>query len=288
MTGQQSSLASAVTGSLSDRVRAEETKKALPLDVTAELGHAQILVQRIKSVGGNVPGGLVFKFVQASDAEWDAIEFLGQPTSSGWQVFVRRFTPLVREWCRQSGLGAHEGEDVLQDVCLRIHRSTLPASRSQFEFDKGGVLPWLKTVTLNVIRSHVKSSSRMPVCIGVNADDTGDESMSTQRVDEREHLQAVLARTKRRVGHKWISFQMRCLEWVAYDEIVSATGLRYETAQNYVSLVRKVFVEEWRRADCQQDKETNPNKSSGLPSDQAAGLRRVKSTEIGQELPFSH
>ena len=38
-----------------DGVRAEEIKKSLAADVTAELGHASRLAQRIKTVGGSIP-----------------------------------------------------------------------------------------------------------------------------------------------------------------------------------------------------------------------------------------
>ena len=44
-----------------DGVRAEEIKKALAADVQAELGHAQILARRIKTIGGTVPGSKAFK-----------------------------------------------------------------------------------------------------------------------------------------------------------------------------------------------------------------------------------
>jgi bacterioferritin len=49
-----------------DGVRAEEIKKSLALDVTAELGHAQILARRIKTLGGTVPGSVDFKASQRS------------------------------------------------------------------------------------------------------------------------------------------------------------------------------------------------------------------------------
>jgi bacterioferritin len=49
-----------------DGVRAEEIKKALALDVTAELGHAQILARRIKTIGGIVPGSMAFKAAQGT------------------------------------------------------------------------------------------------------------------------------------------------------------------------------------------------------------------------------
>jgi len=49
-----------------DGVRAEEIKKALSLDIAAELGHAQILARRIKTIGGLVPGSMDFKAGQAA------------------------------------------------------------------------------------------------------------------------------------------------------------------------------------------------------------------------------
>jgi bacterioferritin len=47
-----------------DGVRAEEIKKALAADVPAELGHAQTLARRIKTLGGTVPGSMAFKATQ--------------------------------------------------------------------------------------------------------------------------------------------------------------------------------------------------------------------------------
>ena len=44
-----------------DGIRAEEIKKSLAADITAELGHAQILADRIKTIGGVVPGSQQFK-----------------------------------------------------------------------------------------------------------------------------------------------------------------------------------------------------------------------------------
>ena len=49
-----------------DGVRAEEIKKALAADVTEELGHAQTLARRIKTIGGQVPGSSSFSSMQAS------------------------------------------------------------------------------------------------------------------------------------------------------------------------------------------------------------------------------
>jgi bacterioferritin len=47
-----------------DGIRAEEIKKSLAADVTAELAHAQNLARRIKTLGGIVPGSLQFQAQQ--------------------------------------------------------------------------------------------------------------------------------------------------------------------------------------------------------------------------------
>ena len=49
-----------------DGMRAEEVKRSLAADVTAELGHGQQLANRIKQLGGTIPGSLQLKFDQSS------------------------------------------------------------------------------------------------------------------------------------------------------------------------------------------------------------------------------
>lgn len=49
-----------------DGVRAEEVKKSLAADVTAEIGHAQLFARRIKELYGLVPGSREFKAAQQS------------------------------------------------------------------------------------------------------------------------------------------------------------------------------------------------------------------------------
>lgn len=47
-----------------DGVRAEEIKKSLGADVTAEIGHAQQFAKRIKTLSGVAPGSMEFKATQ--------------------------------------------------------------------------------------------------------------------------------------------------------------------------------------------------------------------------------
>jgi len=47
-----------------DGVRAEQIKSSLLADVPAELGHAQLIARRIKTIGGQVPGSLALSWEQ--------------------------------------------------------------------------------------------------------------------------------------------------------------------------------------------------------------------------------
>lgn len=49
-----------------DGIRAEEIKKSLATDIQVELTHAQELANRVKELGGRVPGSFAFKPEQAS------------------------------------------------------------------------------------------------------------------------------------------------------------------------------------------------------------------------------
>ena len=49
-----------------DGVRAEEIKKSLQADITAELGHATRIANRLKTVGGKILGSQALQFTQTS------------------------------------------------------------------------------------------------------------------------------------------------------------------------------------------------------------------------------
>lgn len=49
-----------------DGLKAEEIKKALEADVPTELGHAQSLAKRVRTLGGRIPGSKEFKAAQTT------------------------------------------------------------------------------------------------------------------------------------------------------------------------------------------------------------------------------
>lgn len=98
-----------------DGVRAEEIKKSLGADVTSELGHAQQLGQRIKQLGGIVPGSMSLEQTQK----------MLQPTEKTTDVVGVIKAVIEAEESARSHyrkiIKATDGEDyVTQDLCIRL------------------------------------------------------------------------------------------------------------------------------------------------------------------------
>jgi bacterioferritin len=97
-----------------DGVRAEEIKKSLATDITAELGHAQMLGQRMKQLGGLVPGSASVNVGvqrQPSDDTTDVANVI-EAVIEAEQAACDQYKKIIR---------ATDGEDyVTQDLCIRL------------------------------------------------------------------------------------------------------------------------------------------------------------------------
>jgi bacterioferritin len=96
-----------------DGVRAEEIKKALAADVQEELGHAQTLARRIKTVGGSVPGSMAFK------ANQEALQPMADSTDvvSVIKGVIAAEDAAIAQYKKLIGLS--DGVDfVTQDLCV--------------------------------------------------------------------------------------------------------------------------------------------------------------------------
>ena len=97
-----------------DGVRAEEIKKSLAADITEEIGHATMLAQRIKQLGGLVPGSASIKLGsqrQPSDDTTDVV-YVIQAVIEAEQTACDHYKKVIR---------ATDGEDyVTQDLCIRL------------------------------------------------------------------------------------------------------------------------------------------------------------------------
>jgi bacterioferritin len=97
-----------------DGVRAEEIKKSLAVDITEEIGHAQQLAQRIKQLGGMVPGSASIKFGQQIQPPADTTDVVG---------VIRSVIKAEEDACAQykSIVRACEGDDyVTQDLAVNL------------------------------------------------------------------------------------------------------------------------------------------------------------------------
>ncbi len=97
-----------------DGVRAEEIKKSLAADIPTEVSHAQQLAQRIKQLGGQVPGSSSVKLGQQRQPTSDTtdVTYVIQTVIEAEQAACDQYKKTIR---------ATEGEDyVTQDLCVRL------------------------------------------------------------------------------------------------------------------------------------------------------------------------
>ncbi|MDX1961742.1 MAG: ferritin-like domain-containing protein [Pirellulales bacterium] len=97
-----------------DGVRAEEIKKSLAGDVTAEIMHAQQLGARIKQLGGQVEGAIGLKFgsqIPPSTTTTDVVHAI-KAVINAEEAACAQYKKIIQ---------ACEGEDyITQDLCVRL------------------------------------------------------------------------------------------------------------------------------------------------------------------------
>ena len=97
-----------------DGVRAEEIKKSLMADIPVEVGHAQQLGNRIKQLGGFVPGSSSVTLGQQKQPPADTTDVIGviQAVIDAESAACAQYKKIIK---------ATEGEDyVTQDLCITI------------------------------------------------------------------------------------------------------------------------------------------------------------------------
>lgn len=97
-----------------DGVRAEEIKKSLAADITAEVMHAQQLAQRIKQLGGLVPGSAAVDIGHQQQPSEDTTDVVAA---------IRAVIDAEESACAQYKriIKATDGDDyVTQDLCIRL------------------------------------------------------------------------------------------------------------------------------------------------------------------------
>ncbi len=97
-----------------DGVRAEEIKKSLAADITEELSHATMLGQRIKQLGGTLPGSAgveVGAQIQPPNDTTDVVAVI-KAVIDAEESACAHYKKIIK---------ATDGEDyVTQDLCIRL------------------------------------------------------------------------------------------------------------------------------------------------------------------------
>ena len=97
-----------------DGVRAEEIKKSLGADVTGEIAHAQQLANRIKQLGGHIPGSASLKMGGQIQPVTDTTDVVGVIKSviAAEEAACAQYKKIIK---------AVDGDDyVTQDLCIRL------------------------------------------------------------------------------------------------------------------------------------------------------------------------
>lgn len=97
-----------------DGVRAEEIKKSLAADITAEVMHAQQLAQRIKQIGGLVPGSKAIELGNQQQPSENTTDVVGviEAVIDAETAACEHYKKIIK---------ATDGEDyVTQDLCIRL------------------------------------------------------------------------------------------------------------------------------------------------------------------------
>lgn len=97
-----------------DGVRAEEIKKSLAADIAEELTHATRLGNRIKQIGGVVPGAMKVKLGNQAQPSENSTDVVGviRTVIAAEEAACAQYRKLIK---------ATEGDDyVTQDVCIQL------------------------------------------------------------------------------------------------------------------------------------------------------------------------
>lgn len=174
---------------------------------------------------------------------------------ASWAEFVRRYGPLIHQWCRRWKLQPADAEDVTQIVLVKL------AGRLRtFEYDRNQRFRgFVKTLAHHAWCDFLDARRRSAV-LG-----SGDTAMFDQldTVEAREDLQGrmadafdrelaeeAMARIRLRVEPRtWEAFRLTSLEGLSGAEAAARVGMEVPTVFKAKSKVQKMLKEEIRKLE---------------------------------------
>jgi len=174
-----------------------------------------------------------------------------RPDAASWGRLVELYTPLIRNWLRPYHLQASDGDDLTQEVLAVLVRE-LP--NFHHDLRQGAFRRWLRTITVNRLRTFWRSRKTRPVGSGdvdfesvLDQLETADSDLS-RRWDE-EHDRHVVRRLLELIEPEfepatWQAFRMLTLEEKRTAQVAAALGITPNAARIAKSRVLNRFRQE--------------------------------------------
>lgn len=173
-----------------------------------------------------------------------------QPDSAAWQRLVAVYTPLIRGWLHRYALPEADGDDLVQEVMAVLIRE-LPHFRHDLR--TGAFRRWLRTITVNRLRSFWRARAARPVATGDSAfanmlDQLEDPDSGLSRLWDEEHDRHVARRLLELLEPEfepatWRAFQLLVLK----GKSTSETAAELHISANAVRIAKSRVLRRFRQ-----------------------------------------
>ncbi len=136
--------------------------------------------------------------------------------AEAWNRFVQLYAPLVHYWCKRSGLNPEDTADIFQEIFRSVAENI---STFQKEKKTDTLRGWLRIITSNKIRDHLRRQSGKPTAEGGSFAQVRLHAIPDP-VDDREDLEetGILQQSVRK-ALDWIREDFEEPTWKAFWKI---------------------------------------------------------------------
>ncbi len=174
--------------------------------------------------------------------------------SEAWTVFVKRYEPLIHDWCRRWELQDADVQDVTQDVLLRLVEQMRTFNYKASLSFRG----WLRTLTLHAWSDFLAKRSRLgrgsghdQVFATLNNVAARDDLVARlERQYDLELLQRAEERVQPRVQpNTWEAYRLAGKEGLSGQEAAQKIGISVATVYVCKNRVQQMIREEIQRLE---------------------------------------
>ena len=166
------------------------------------------------------------------------------PTDADWRRLNDLYVPLLRERLAQTGVGAADRDDLVQEVLMAVVRRV-----GEFEHrGPGAFRAWLRGILANHVRAYFRTRRESPA---VDLDQLAGDGTALSRLWDREHDEHVALRAMRLVEGDftpvtWQAFLRQVLDDCPPAEVAAELGVSLNAVIQAKSRVMKRLRAELR------------------------------------------